>query len=408
MKILFLSQLLPYPLDAGAKVRAYYTLRHLCREHSVLLLSFRRRSDTPRAIEHLRSFCADVITVPMRRSKALDAFHLVRSLARNEPFLIVRDWRREMAEAVREAMASRGPFDVVHSDQLWMAPFAQLARDAGGPRNAVRTVLDQHNAVFQIPQRMAQAEQSRVKRRLLLREARALARYEVRTCQRFDQVVFVSEEDRRALMLHGLEAGAPGRDTVIPISVDPRSTEPAEPGRRPFRITFMGGLHWPPNAAGVRWFETSVWPRIRGEAPEAVFTIVGNSTAATNKAADGGTIQYLGYVDNPRPILDETAVFVVPLLAGGGMRVKILDAWARGLPVVSTTIGAEGICVLNGSNILLADTATEFAEAVIRLVSNRSLAGGLGRQGRRTVEEHYDWRRVYRAWDRVYQCAYSS
>jgi polysaccharide biosynthesis protein PslH len=397
MRILYLSHVLPYPLDAGPKVRAYYTLRHLSAAHDVTLLSFVRGTDTPESIAHLKTFCRDVKTVPIHRSKVRDALYLLRSLATGEPFLIARDWRDDMLTAIQAAFASC-PFDAIHADQLAMAPYALRGRDAA-PGARARIVLDQHNAVYQIPLRLAQSEGNPVKRSLLQREARTMAGFEVDLCHKFDQVVFVTDVDRAALADHGLRT-APGQSRVIPISIDPAAT--AVRSRRPRRVTFVGGLHWPPNAAGVRWFESEIWPVVSAAVPEAVFTVIGNNPPDA-PAAMHRNVERLGYVEDPQPYLDETAVFVVPLLAGGGMRVKILNAWAGGLPVVSTNIGAEGILTRDGGNILLADIAADFAGAVIRLLRDPALGDAVGAEGRSTVEAHYNWRHVYEAWNEVYQ-----
>jgi glycosyltransferase involved in cell wall biosynthesis len=107
-------------------------------------------------------------------------------------------------------------------------------------------------------------------------------------------------------------------------------------------------------------------------------------------------------VDDPLPFLRETSVFIVPLLAGGGMRVKILDAWRWGLPMVSTTVGAEGIAATPGEDILLADEPAQFAAAVVRLLHDEALNSQIAAAGRRSVDLHYDWRQTYRAWDLVY------
>ncbi len=397
MRILYLTHVLPHPLDAGPKVRAYYTLRHLSATHEVTLLSFLRDTDTPESVAHLKTFCRDVRTVPISRSRFRDAFDLLRSLATGEPFLILRDWRDEMLAAIESAFVSNR-FDAIHADQLAMANFALRGRQVA-PGAPVRIVLDQHNAVYQIPLRLAQSESNPVKRSLLQREARAMAGFEVGLCGSFDHVVFVTDVDRAALVSHGMQP-APGRHHVIPISIDPAATPVRR--RHPRRVTFVGGLHWPPNAAGVRWFEEEVWPLVSAAVPEAVFTVIGHNPPGAAPAAPNG-VERLGYVRDPQPCLDETAAFVVPLHAGGGMRVKILNAWAAGLPVVSTTIGAEGILTRNGHNIFLADEAPVFADAVIRLLRDPTLGDALGAGGRATVESHYNWKNVYEAWNEVYQ-----
>jgi glycosyltransferase involved in cell wall biosynthesis len=143
---------------------------------------------------------------------------------------------------------------------------------------------------------------------------------------------------------------------------------------------------------------------VLAEAPDALLTIIGKDPPKElrNPKSEIRNLDVTGYVTDLAPYLQETAVFIVPLHAGGGMRVKILDAWAWGLPIVSTTIGAEGLRVQSGENILLADDAASFARAVVSVLQHRELADHLASAGRATVERAYDWRQVYRAWDEVY------
>jgi glycosyltransferase involved in cell wall biosynthesis len=403
MRILFLTQVLPYPLDAGPKIRAYYTLRHLGGQHEVVLLSFRRDTDPPEAIEKLREICRAVYAVPIRRSALEDAWHGFRSLLSGEPFLISRDRNSEMRQAVRRIVEKKGPFDAIHADQLWMAPYAVLARRQMPNAAQVRMILDQHNAVFQIPKRMAQGERNYLKRGILKLESHKLAKYEIRACAKCDHVVFVSEQDQSALRRYGLPDSVAGRQTVIPISVDPAHSMLPVAKDAPPRVTFMGGLHWPPNAEGVEWFTSQVWSLVRASVPEAIFTLIGKFPSAKS-VKPMKSIDVTGYLNDPDPYLNETRVFVVPLQSGGGMRVKILDAWSRSLPVVSTTIGAEGLRAHHGKNLLLADTPDEFAKAIISLLLDSRLAASIASEGRNTVETYYDWKRVYPLWDKVYGC----
>ena len=226
MRILFLTQVLPYPLDAGPKVRAYYVLRHLAQRHDVTLVSFVRAEDTPAALTHLRGVCAAVHTVPMTRSRVADARFLAASLVQNRPFIIARDWSPAMARLLTEPAGSAA-FDAVHADQLWMAPYAQLVRNVAPARPL--TVLDQHNAVYLIPGRLAADEHNPLKRGLLALEARKLARYEAAVCRRFDRVTWVTQEDFAAVQRlpapdDGPDAAQLPNDGVIPICADPGAT----------------------------------------------------------------------------------------------------------------------------------------------------------------------------------------
>lgn len=397
MRILFLSQLVPYPLDAGPKVRSYYVLRHLAEAgHAVTLLAFSRETDTRANMDHLRSFCSSVHAIPLARSRVRDARHLIRSLISGAPFLIARDHVDGMYAKVQE-LAATGEFDAIHADQLWMAPYAQAAGEAVGATKP-RLVLDQHNAVYLIPQRLAENGENQIRRMILRREARIMRRYEVETCRRFDAVVWVTEEDRAAVGSTDAPDGPVNH--VIPICVDPSETSVVPRVEQPHRVTFLGGLHWPPNAAGIVWFAREVWPRVRATCPDAVLTVIGKSPPADLATRDG--IDVTGFVDDPVPFLRETAVFIVPLHAGGGMRVKILDAWAWGLPVVSTTIGAEGIAYHEGENLLIADEPEQLAAAVGDVLTCPELSRVLAIGGRKAVAADYDWRRMYSSWDAIY------
>lgn len=401
MRILFLSQLLPYPLDAGPKVRSYYVLSRLADAgHEVTLLAFTRESDTAESLRHLEACCAAIHTVPMVRSRLRDVYHLGRSLLSGRPFLIARDDVPAMTDKVRQLAA--GGFDAIHADQLWMAPYALAGREAA-PDAPPLLVLDQHNAMALIPQRLAESEGGGWRAAFWRREAAAMRRYEPATCRRFDHVVWVTDEDRAAVALDAPAPAGP-RQHTIPICIDPEAEPSIGRAGRPHRVTFLGGLHWPPNADGVRWFASEVWPLVVEQVPDAVLTVIGKSPPADLWAAakPGGRIDITGYVADPMPYLSETAVFVVPLRAGGGMRVKILDAWRWGLPVVSTTIGAEGIDYRDGHDLLLADDAAAFAAAVAKVCGDPALAGRLAAGGRATIRRAYDWRSVYRRWDDIY------
>ncbi len=404
MRILFLTQVLPYPLDAGPKVRAYYVLRHLAENHSVTLVSFVRDSDTPEAEAHLRRYCESVHPVPIFRSRFLDAFYALKSMVTQEPFLITRDWVHDMADKIGDVVRDEGPFDAIHADQLWMAPYAVWAsKVAASAYRRPRIVLDQHNAVFLIPKRMAQGETNLLKRVFLAAETRKLARYEVETCRLFDHVVWVTQEDYEAIRVQAREtAQTIPNSATIPICADPEATAPIARAPNTKRVTFLGGLHYPPNAQGVLWFAKNVFPAVLAH---AVLTVLGKDPPGelSELRIPAQNLDVTGYVDDPTPYLQETGAFVVPLLSGGGMRVKIVDGWTWGLPIVSTTVGAEGTAIRPGQNILIADRPDEFAAAVTCVLQDPQLQESLAEQGRQTAIMHYSWRTVYQRWNDIYQ-----
>ncbi len=375
-------------------------------------MSFVRPSDRPEAAAHLEQFCERIVTVPMPRSRWRDGLALGRSLVTGEPFLIARDRVPEMAARVRELMkpnqqSAISNLQCVHADQLWMAPYA-LAAQAEAVKHGYRPklILDQHNAVHLIPRRLADGTQNPLLRLWLTMEANRMARYESSVCGQFDHVVWVTAEDRQAVQAISNQQSAIS-NSIIPICINPQSVVPIfrRPEASPRQVMFLGGMHWPPNADGVLWFVREVWPAVRERLPEACFLAVGKNPPRELQSGRGSLHQSIrapGYVDDPGECWAAGGVFVVPLRAGGGMRVKILDAWARGVPVVSTTIGAEGIAYQDGEDLLIADTPYEFAGAVARVLTDGDLARRLAAAGRATVERQYDWRKAYGAWDEVY------
>jgi glycosyltransferase involved in cell wall biosynthesis len=404
-RILFLTQVLPFPLDAGPKVRAYHMLRHLAQRHEILLVSFVRTDDRPEAAAHLREFCTDVRTVLMRRSMGQNLRAAAKGIATGTPIVAARDEIPAMTTLIRQVTAEFKP-QVVHADQLSMAGYGQLAaRSAGSPRPA--TILDEHNAIYLLTQRIAATQPNALRRAVVGREAHAFVGYEADMCNAYDHVFTVTAEDKEHLIsLQPPEArsAAASRFTVVPICVDPAdaSVVARRPGGPP-TVLHLGTMFWPPNVAGVLWFATEVLPRIHRVLPETRFLVVGKSPPQEVIALSADPrIEITGYVADPAPYLASADAFVVPLLAGGGMRVKILDAWLWGMPVVSTPIGAEGIATIDGENILLAAAASDFAAKTLALLNDQALNTALRLQGRAWVEANYAWQNVYPRVDEVY------
>ena len=404
-RVLYLTQVLPYPLDSGAKIRQYHMLGHLARNHEVTLVSFTRLDDPPEAVTHLEDVCDAVHTIPMRRSLWRNVRAGVKGLATGLPMVVARDEIEEMVATLRR-LVRESVYDVVHADQLSMAGYGQRAARFSTARRP-HTLLDEHNAIYLLTQRMAETEPRWLRRQVMRREARAFARYEAAMCRDYDALLTVIPEDREHLLAllpsEERESVAP-KFTVIPICVDPEKVMPVthREGRAP-TILHVGTMFWPPNINGVLWFAKEVLPLVHQEVPDARFVIVGkNPPEAVWALAADPRVEVTGYVVDLDPYLEAADAFVVPLHAGSGMRVKILDAWLWGLPTVSTSIGAEGIEVLDGDNILLADNPQAFARATIRLLTDDALNRRLRTHGRDWVERHYSWQEVYKRVDDVY------
>jgi glycosyltransferase involved in cell wall biosynthesis len=390
LNVLLLTQVLPYPPDSGPKIKTYNVIKYLAQHHRVTLVSF-VRGDQSEYVRHLEQYCEAVYTMPMERGIAWDGRAMVRSLLTRQPWMMVRDDRRAMRHLV-ERLAEEHSFDVAHADQLNMAQYAE------GVPGAFK-VLDTHNALWLLYRRLSSTMSPGPRKLLLGRDWRLLKRYEGRMVREFDAVLAVSHEDEAALQ----EAAGQLVDiVVIPIAIDTDQVTPIERAAEAGHILHIGTMYWPPNIDGVLWFIHQVYPHIRARRPDVVFDVVGvrPPQEIVDLGGEGTGVNVTGYVEDLTPYLEHAGVMVVR--AGGGIRVKILNGLAQALPIVSTSLGCEGIAVEAGRHLLIADTPEEFAQATLRLLNDRDLAGELGRNGRRLIQSRYDYRVACRPLEDVY------
>ena len=382
MNILLLTQVLPYPPDSGPKIKTFNVIKYLSQYHDITVTSF-VRGDQEKDIEHLRAYCSSVHTVPIRRTAVHDAWYMIRSFLTGVPFLMVRDDRKAMRDLI-DRLCSDTCFQIVHADQLNMAQFTN--RVPGAFR-----VLDTHNALWLLYRRLYETMKPGLKRFLLGREWQLLKSYEGQIAQAFDLVSAVTEQDKLALQN---AVGKPSEIMVIPITVDTYSINVVRRENNPTHILHMGTMYWPPNIDAVKWFATKVFPKIQQQRPDVQFDVVGMQPPADilKLASTNEGINVTGYVEDPLEYEKKAAVTVIPLWAGGGMRVKILNALASGIPIVSTSLGCEGIDVIPGKHILVADAPDAFADCVMQILNDEKLAKTLSKNGRNLVETTYNYK----------------
>jgi glycosyltransferase involved in cell wall biosynthesis len=238
---------------------------------------------------------------------------------------------------------------------------------------------------------------------LLKREARIIRRVEGAACLNAHTVLAVSERDREALWM---AASQNATIEVVPIGVDVERFLPVAATRcpQPFRLLSIGTMYWPPNSDGVMWWLRDGYERLRATCPDVQYDIVGARPPRRLRrlAREHSGVTLHGYVADTSHFWVSAGALAVPLLAGGGTRVKILEAMAMGVPVVSTSLGAEGLAVRHGEHVLLADTPVEFAEACAAVLRDRALAQRLTERAYQLVLERYDAPIALRALDRVY------
>jgi polysaccharide biosynthesis protein PslH len=395
MKVLMLTQVLPYPPDSGPKVKTWNVIKHLAKNHEVYLVSF-VRGDQSKDIEFLSRICKAVYALPIIRNPLYDIWALIVSLLSGQPWMMVRDDRLVMRQLISH-LSGQTQFDVVHADQLNMAQYAVRVPNA-------RKILDMHNALWLLYKRLAKTMESGPKKWLLERDWRLLKQYEGKMCREFDGLLTVSSEDKTALE-EAMGYSADNKLRIVPIAVDTDENHPIKRKPDAAHILSIGTMYWPPNIDGILWFLKEILPLIRVRYPDVIFDVVGARPPKEIEvfSCNDKGVRVTGYIEDVTPFLAEAGVMIVPLRSGGGMRVKILNAMAQALPVITTAIGCEGIEVDPGKHLLIANTPGDFADAVINLLGNRELAEKIGGQGRLLVEQKYDYRLVGHLIDEIYQ-----
>ena len=405
MRILFLTQIIPYPPNAGPRVKTWHVLRYLHeRGHDVTLASFVREEELP-YVSKLDEVCTAVHTIPINRSRVADVRYWLQSHLSRRPFLIERDDLGGMRQLVQRLLDEE-EFDAVHADQLTMTQFALDAKKGdGGKRPYI--IFDAHNATWSIWERMRENAPWFLKPVYQIEENR-IKQYEGMLVEQFDHTMVVIDPDRD-LLLAGVKNGQAGalhdRISSIPIAVDAEVLQPIQRLPNSRNILTLGTLSYPPNADGIRWFMQEIFPLVQKQVPDVTLTVIGKNPPADfvqMAQQSGGAIKVTGYVDDLDPYMAEAALMVVPVRAGSGMRVRLLEAFARAMPTVTTTIGLEGIHAEADKEILLADDPETFAASTVNLLNDPELQQSLAENGRKLAVSRYDWRAVLKLMDAVY------
>jgi len=386
--LLFLSQTLPYPPDGGVKIRTFHVLRLLAASFDVTALCFyrskrgRAHQDVEGAVRALNRLArVEAFPIPQEHSRGRLMWDHMRSLLTRHVYTNYVFESSEFRRRLGALLAARS-FDLVHIDSLDLSGYLPMLE-------GLPVVCVHHDAQSVLLQRRAEHEDAAWRRAYVRYQATLMAREEQWACERVALNVTVSEIDRGTLV-----ARAPrGRFVAIQNGVDLDAFRPA--AGRDEGILFVGGTTWLPNRDAMNHFCNDILPLIRGAGERASVRWVGRALEEEKKHYQRRYgVELTGYVTDTRPYVQDAACCVVPLRVGGGTRIKILDAWAMGKAVVSTSIGCEGLAAVDGQNILIRDTPAAFAAAVCAVLGDGDLRQRLGRGGRTTVEQQYGWEAI--------------
>ena len=394
MRILQLCPRMPYPLTDGGAIGIFNITKSLAElGHEITLLTYplETQEATAEAVLALSKF-ADVRLV----SKTLPSrnFVLLRTVLKGA-YPIERREMPEMYELIRKTCKEK-QFDVVHVDHCHMGRYGLWVKQ----EFALPILLREHNIEFQIYERFALAEKSLLKRAVARIHGKRLRVEETTMLTQFDRVAAISDEDRQ-LIKHVAPSARVG---LIPAGVDLEYFKPEHKTVKSNSILFVGALDWDPNYDALLYFLRSIFPLILKRNREAVLTVVGSNTERIQPeiGALGNSVCIMGRVPDIRDYFGEAAVVVVPLRIGGGIRIKILEAFAMGKALVATSIGVEGIEATNGEHLLVRDTPESFAEAVDLLLRNDAMRETLGASAQSLVHSTYDWKGIAKRFTDLY------
>jgi sugar transferase (PEP-CTERM/EpsH1 system associated) len=397
MRILVLPPWFPWPAFDGGRIRVFETIRYLAERHEVSLAAPVAAPEMAQQAAPLRALCEQIEAPTETIAPLAMLAGLANGLPGWRPIAQCAVYQPKLASAIRR-LTSRQRFDIVQIE----FSFAAAYLSAIDPGSAAKTVLTMHNVETARFERELRFPQPWL-RRIAMRSDQLLARdWEKAAVERFNGVAVVSEPDlawvRRHVPRAVVELAPNGIDTAryAPLAC----AGPAQAGPC---AAFTGVMNYPPNVDAAVWFCEQILPTVRARLPEFVFRIVGRDpTPQVRALARHPGVVVTGQVPDIAPHLADCLALLVPLRSGGGTRLKILEAMALGRPVVSTPLGAEGLEVVDGETILLAETAGQFADQLAALVKSPELRDRLARQGRALVEARYDWRQCLAGLDRLY------
>jgi sugar transferase (PEP-CTERM/EpsH1 system associated) len=400
MRVLHFAPRICWPLDTGAKLRNYHLARVLARQARVTLLAFNHHDESSSSFVNPYE---QVIAV--KRDAAYTFAKTVRGLWGRTPLPVLNYTTDSMKQALQRILDEKD-FDVVQVESIHLMAYLPIIRSAC---KRPLVICDWHNIESELMRRYSQREPNLLRRAYAGKTARLMSDFESRALCEFDAHLVVSQKDAERLrnlnsearvfvIENGVDTGYYSDAQIEKAAAAPRDA----PGKK--RIVFVASMDYHANIEGAVSFAREVWPRLHARKPGLVFTIVGRDPSKEVRAlALTPGIEVTGTVDDVRPFYGNAVAAIVPLNVGGGSRLKILEAMAAGVPVVSTTLGAEGLDVLPGENILIADTNEQLVEAIDGVVEDEERRNRLGAAGRALVSSRYDWAMVGNLICEVYQ-----
>ena len=358
-------------------------IRRIGAKHELSLLALMAERDEENSIRHLRKYCRRVEVFDHKRDNLWTMLpDIVRYWFQNKPFELRLLHSKKMAKRIEQLTSAEG-FDIVQIEHSRLALYQENIR-----KNAhTSSILVFHNIAYNQFSSLYQIRKSPISRFRTWLHIRQLRRWEPKYAEKFDRCITMSEVDRKIL----LRANPRLCIEVVPNGADTKRLVPLEANQGVPALLFVGSMSYPPCADGAVYFCNHVLPYIKQTIPDIQVWIVGTNPPPEVRGLASDDIHVTGYVKDVLPYYKKTSVSIVPLRAGAGTRLKILESMALGRPVVSTAIGCEGLEVVDGQHLLIADAPKEFAEKTVLLITDNVLFHHVATEARKFVMNRYDW-----------------
>jgi glycosyltransferase involved in cell wall biosynthesis len=377
LNILVISAQFPYPPRSGFATRVYQLARQLATRHRVTLLAYANQEE----LEGVRALGRQLSVRAVQRepgSVSRKRVSQALSLPSSRPFSCRSVHSRAMQDALDD-LCSQEKFDVIQLESSLLCTFALPP----GPR----VILDEHNIEYEVFQRSCEGETSIPRRTFNRIEHSRFRRFEQSWWSRVDGCVVTSERERPVVNTYAPHTPV----AVVPNSVDLEYFSPGSDDVEPNTVVFNGILTYRPNLEAAHYLVEQIWPLVARRRPDATLKVVGRASDADIRRLSRPGVVVTGEVPDIRPHLSRAAVVAVPVRFGGGTRLKVIEGLAMGKAMVSTSLGCEGIAVVDGEHLLVADGAQAFASRLLELFEDDGRRAALGRAGRGLAERAYSW-----------------
>lgn len=392
MKVLFVTTLFfSCPPKDGSSIRTFNLIKHLSKNNDMVLICIKEKGKPKDDLSELKRYCSQIIILDFEKPKKI--MNYLFNVFSFKPFFVWRKHDKRIQKIVDKTV-KENQFDLIHVDGLAGAQFALAYCD-------MPKIIDARDAIW-----LSHNRQMRNKTNVLLKmyywlKLFRLKKYELKIYAKFDRVVFISKVDEQTIF--SLSNGKLDNLATIPFGIDIPEIKSNKHSTKPLSLVFTGNMPYFPNIDAMLYFCKDIFPIVKKEFPDLRLYIVGkNPGPEILKLSEPNDIMVTGEVEDIRVWLEKAAIFVCPLRYGSGMKIKILEAMAMAKPIVSTSVGVEGIKIKNGENIIIADNSTSFASKTIELLRNENLRNHIGENGRKLVEKEYRWEKASSEFNNLY------